>query len=111
MRCTNELLALGDPWSCTLSADRLDGPSSPMFTTESSNLLAEVQLAFTVKEGALTLGWKEAGGPRTASVTPDAPLSLEVKVPLRKASRSFVLDLTPQPAVVGLEGTVTYKTP
>lgn len=111
MRCTNELLALGDPWSCVLSADRLDGPTNLVFSTESSNLVADVDLAFTVTEGALTLGWNEAGGARTATVRPDAPLALSMKVPLMRKSRSFYLSFAPEPLAVGMNGTVKYVTP
>lgn len=110
-RCESEMLALGDPWSCRLSAERIDGPSSLEFSTESSNLVADVQLAFTVAEGALTLGWVEAAGGRSAVVTPNAPLSLSVKVPMRKPSRSFTLSFAPEGVVTGLAGTVNYKTP
>ena len=109
--CTNELLALGDPWSCTLSADRLDGPSSLEFSTDSRNLMANVQLSFTVKEGALTLGWVDAEGARTAVVTPAAPVALDLEVPMRKHTRSFSLSFAPGPTAVGMAGTVKYVTP
>ncbi len=110
--CHDELLAVGDPWSCTVEAAVVGRPSSLHFDTQSRNRVAKVKLALQVAKGTLRLGYRDLTGDRQASVTPATPMALDFETRMHPDRRSFTLSFEPADGKVeGLSGTVKYSTP
>ena len=109
--CQSELLAVGDPWACTITGESVGQASSLSFDTESRNQVARVKISLRVKRGTLRLGYQDLAGAHQVSITRDSPLVLELSTRLHRESRSFTLSFEPQGGKVeGLAGTVNYHT-
>ena len=110
--CTDEMLAAGDPWSCTIEAERVGQASSLEFDTESRNHVAKVKLALSVTKGTLRVNYRDLTGDRQLTVTPTSPAALEMETRLHRERRAFWLYFEPVGGdVEGLRGTVRYYTP
>lgn len=110
--CQSEMLATGDPWSCTISGERVEQVNAIHFTTESRNLMAQVKVALAVKKGELRVSYVDSSGPRELVVTPKTPAAVDFETRLHRERRSFTITFEPQGgAVEGLSGTVDYLTP
>ena len=109
--CTSEMLAIGDPWNCTVTGDRVGRKSWLEFDTESRNHVAKVSIALKVTKGRLRIGYHDLTGHRQVTVTPETPFSIEMETRLNRERRSFTLSVEPIGGVVeGLRGTVRYRT-
>lgn len=110
--CQSELLATGDPWTCTISGERVEQVNAIHFTTESRNLMAKVKVALLVKKGSLRVSYVDSSGPRELVVTPQTPAAVDFETRLHRDNRSFTITFEPRGgAVQGLSGTVDYLTP
>jgi hypothetical protein len=110
--CESVMLAIGDPWSCTVKGDIVGQASSISFSTESRNQIAQVSIALRVTKGTLRLGYHDVAGEQHLFVTPSAPADLTMKTRMHREDRSFTLYFEPVNGTVeGLAGTVKYSTP
>ena len=111
--CENTLLAIGDPWSCTVKGDVVGQASSLSFSTESRNQIAQVHIVLRVTKGTLRVGYYDlASVQQHLLVTPSAPADLTMQTRMHRERRSFTLDFDPVDGTVeGLTGTVDYSTP
>jgi hypothetical protein len=110
--CESTMLAIGDPWSCTVKGDTVGQSSSISFSTESRNQIAQVSMAFRVTKGTLRIGYHDLDGARQLLVTPSAPADVTMKTRMHREGRYFTLFFEPvDGAVEGLAGTVKYSTP
>ena len=111
-RCESVMLAIGDPWTCTVSGDRVGRPSAIYFDTESRNRIAKVKIALRVAKGTLRVRYHDVEGDKRLTITPGAPAVLEMQTYLQPQRREFALHFEPLGgAVEGLAGTVDYSTP
>src|ERR1044071_7319725 len=83
------MLAIGDPWSCTVKADLVGRSSSIAFSTESRNQVAQVKIELRVTKGTLRVGYYDMTGERQVLVTPSEPASVEMKTKMHPERRSF----------------------
>jgi hypothetical protein len=110
--CENVVLAIGDPWLCTVKGDVVGQSSSISFDTESRNQIAEVSMAFRVTKGTLRIGYADLAGSQQLLVTPSAPAEITMKTRMHRERRDFTLSFEPVDGEVeGLSGTVKYSTP
>jgi hypothetical protein len=110
--CESVVLAIGDPWSCTVKGDIVGQPSSISFSTESRNHIAQVSIALRVTKGTLRIGYHDLVAPQHLLVTPSQPADLTMKTRMHREGRYFTLSFEPiNGAVEGLAGTVKYSTP
>jgi hypothetical protein len=110
--CESTVLAIGDPWSCTVTGDIVGQSSSISFSTESRNQIAQVSIALRVTKGTLRIGYRDLDGPQQLLVTPSAPANLTMKTRMHREGRYFTLFFEPVDGTVeGLAGTVKYATP
>lgn len=110
--CQSEMLATGDPWTCTISGDRVEKVNAIHFSTESRNLMARVKVALWVKKGSLRVSYVDSNAPRELVLTPQTPVAVDFETRLHRERRSFTITFEPQGgAVEGLSGTVDYLTP
>lgn len=110
--CQSQMLATGDPWTCTITGERVEQVNAIHFTTESRNLMAKVKVALSVKKGSLKASYVDSTGPRELLVTPATPGAVDFETRLQRERRSFTITFEPQGgAVEGLSGTVDYLTP
>jgi hypothetical protein len=110
--CESIVLAIGDPWSCTVKGDIVGQSSSIAFSTESRNHIAQVSIALRVTKGTLRLGYQDLAGQQHLLVTPSEPADLAMKTRMHPERRSFTLFFEPvNGSVEGLAGTVKYSTP
>lgn len=110
--CESTMLAIGDPWSCTIKGDIVGQSSAISFSTESRNQVAEVNIALRVTKGTLRVGYHDLDGEKHLLVTPSAPADLAMKTRMHRERRHFTLYFDPvDGAVEGLAGTVKYSTP
>jgi hypothetical protein len=106
------MLAVGDPWHCTVSGDRVGRKSAVYFDTESRNKIAKVKIALRVAKGTLRVDYRDLEGDKRLTVTPQAPADLEMQTYLQPERREFFLKFEPLGGPVeGLTGTVDYLTP
>ena len=111
-RCRSIMLAIGDPWTCTVSGERVEQASAVYFDTESRNRVAQVKIALRVAKGTLRVDYHDVEGDKRLTVTPDRPASLEMRTYLQPERREFFLKFQPLGGPVeGLTGTVDYSTP
>jgi hypothetical protein len=111
-RCESTVLAIGDPWSCTVTGEIVGQASWIEFDTESRNRVAHVSIALRVTKGTLRLGYRDLAGDQHVLVTPSAPAEITMKTRMHSEDRSFTLYFEPVNGVVeGLSGTVKYSTP
>ena len=110
--CRSEMLAIGDPWKCTVRGDRVEQASSIDFSTESRNHVARVKLALSVTRGTLRVRYADLTDSKWLTITPETPALVEMETRLRREGRSFTLHFEPRGGPVeGLRGTVDYSTP
>lgn len=110
--CESVMLATGEPWRCRITGPTVVQASSIHFDTESRNQVAHVTMSLRVDKGALRVGYRDLVGDKLVIVTPEAPLSLDMKTRMHRDRRSFTLSFDPQGAPVeGLTGSVDYFTP
>ena len=110
--CENVVLAIGDPWNCTVKADVVGQASSISFDTESRNRVAQVKIALRVKKGTLRVDYNDLTGDQHLLVTPSQPADLSMQTRMHNERRSFTLSFEPvNGKVEGLTGTVNYSTP
>lgn len=110
--CESTVLAIGDPWSCTVKGDIVGQSSWISFSTESRNHIAQVKIALRVTKGTLRVDYRDLNGDQHLLVTPSAPADLSMKTRMHSEDRSFTLHFEPVNGTVeGLAGTVNYSTP
>ena len=110
--CESIMLAIGDPWSCTVTGEIVGQASSISFDTESRNQVAQVSIALRVNKGTLRLDYHDLAGEQHVLVTPSAPADITMRTRMHREDRSFTLYFEPvNGAVEGLTGTVKYSTP
>ena len=110
--CESTVLAIGDPWSCTVTGEIVGQASSISFDTESRNQVAQVSIALRVNKGTLRLDYHDLAGEQHVLVTPSAPADITMRTRMHREDRSFTLYFEPvNGAVEGLTGTVKYSTP
>ena len=111
--CESTMLAIGDPWTCTVTGDTVGQASLITFSTESRNQVAHVTIALRVTKGTLRLVYHDvAGDQHHVLVTPSAPADVAMQTRMHRERRSFTLKFEPvDGAVEGLTGTVKYSTP
>ena len=110
-RCTNTMLAIGDPWTCSVSGTIVGQPSSVTFSTESRNRVAEVEIALRVTKGTVRIRYYDLTGERHFLINPSQPAMIAMKTGMG-TNRSFVIHFEPiNGPAEGLSGTVKYSTP
>ena len=106
------MLAIGDPWTCTVSGERVEQMSAVYFDTESRNKIAHVKIALRVAKGTLRVRYYDVDGDKQITVTPEHPANFEMRTYLQPQRREFGLHFDPLGGPVeGLTGTVDYSTP
>lgn len=111
-RCESEMLALYDPYHCTIDTQLVGRPSSIYFDTTSTNQVAQVHLELRVEAGTLEVTYHDLEGEKKARITPKTPLVLDLQTRMHRERRYFPLHFVPLSGQVrGVHGTVDYKTP
>lgn len=96
--------------TCRVEAKRVSESTSAPFSTESRNEFVHVQGQLSLATGSAKV---EVHGTRgvvqTATLAAGQPVTLDVDVPVVRASRSFRIAVTPSsPETTGLSGTVEH---
>lgn len=109
--CTTEMLAIGDPHSCTLRVERFTGEVASWFTTENRNKGVHVKARFELAKGEVRASLKHPDGSfTTVTVKPGAPQTIELDTQLELINHSFQLRIQPVgEGAEGLSGTLDYK--
>lgn len=77
------VLAIGEPWHCTVEVQRLEGEPVAFLSTTSRNQEANVKARFTITKGKMRATIEGTDGKRTSiEVSPDAPQELTARVRL-----------------------------
>lgn len=108
-QCTPEMLAIGDPSSCRLSAGQLTDEQTASFTFGTAWTRVDVTAEIASARGTATIRIDSLAG-QTWTVAPGAPAKIAVTAPFDRGLKGILLRVTPQGgAVDGLSGTLRYK--
>ena len=104
-------MSVNDAVDCTLTVERfIDESSLVTLATESRNFNVHVTMKLALAKGEVQVNLKGSPGVvATSKLTPGAPVSFDLDVPLNRSSRSFSIELVPlSGAPAGLIGTVSH---
>jgi hypothetical protein len=109
--CKEVFLSVNDAVDCTLTVERfIDEPSTAYLTTESRNFNVHVTMKLALAKGEVQVNLNGSPGVvATGKLTPGAPVSFDLDVPLNRNRHSFSIELVPLGgAPAGLTGTVSH---
>lgn len=108
-RCENVPNGAGDPWRCTLSAERLDAEQTATFKIARGYSLIEVTATLEAAAGAAEVVIDQLPG-RSWPLAPGRAVSLSVTVPFDRGLEGFLVRVRPSGGVVErVTGTVNYR--
>lgn len=110
VRCENHPLALNELMTCRIEAKRVTDSTSAPFSTESRNELVHLSGTLELARGtAKVVVHGTRGVVQIVTLESGRPITLDVDVPVVRASRSFRIDFKPiTPEASGLSGSVEH---
>lgn len=108
-QCTDEPMAIGSPWNCRISAERLTDEQTAAFTFGTPWTRVEVTADLVSASGSATVRIDSLPG-QTWTMAPGAPAKIAVTAPFDRGLKGILLRVTPRGGpVAGITGTLRYK--
>lgn len=108
-QCTKEMMAVGDPSTCQVSAVHLTDEQTASFRFDIDWSRVEVTAELSSTGGTGTVRIDSLTG-QSWTVAPGAPATIKVIAPFDRGLKGIVLRVTPRGGPVdGLAGTLRYK--
>lgn len=107
-QCSDEPMAVGSPWNCRITAERLTDEQTAAFKFDTPWSRVEVVAELVSTSGTAVVRIDSLAG-RTWTIAPGAPAKIEVTAPFDRGLKGILLRVTPQGGPVdGVTGTLRY---